>query len=325
MLTPKERIELQKVQLEKALPILNHKISSHFAPIVKFEPKILIICGSGLGNLTKKLAAKPHLIIPYNELPGFQTSTVQGHSGELWVGHLKDTPVLIMKGRLHSYEGYDIRDTVYPIRLLNRYSKKYCNGSLNNLLVTNAAGGLNDNFKMGDFMMISDHLNIPGFAGNHPLVGPNWEEDGERFLAVSDAYDFKLRKLFLNTFKSLQNEGLVSNKRAIHEGTYTFVSGPTFESRAEARFLKAAGSDAVGMSTVPEVIVARHCGWKVLALSVITNNVVTGMPQKATESAPDEEEIPLDAGKANHKEVLEIGLHAAEDLENIVENIADSF
>lgn len=324
MLTAKETIELQKNLIEKALPILNSKISSHFAPIVKFEPKILIICGSGLGNLTLKLALKPHLIIPYNELPGFQTSTVKGHFGELWVGHLKDTPVIMMKGRLHSYEGYDIRETVYPIRLLNKYSEKYCGGSLKGLLVTNAAGGLDDSFKMGDFMMINDHLNFPGFSGKHPLVGPNWDEDGDRFLAISDAYDFKLRKLFLSTFNKLQKDGFVSKSRSLHEGTYTFVSGPTFESRAEARFLKAAGSDAVGMSTVPEVIVARHCGWKVLALSVITNNVVTDAPQKATDAGSGEE-IPLDEGKASHKEVLEIGLAAAKDLEAIVESVADAF
>ncbi|XBW37678.1 hypothetical protein QEN19_003260 [Hanseniaspora menglaensis] len=325
MLSAKEKIQQQKLDIQKALPILNGKVSSHFSPITKFEPKLLIICGSGLGNLTTKLASKPHLIVPYTNLPGFQSSTVQGHSGELWFGHLKDTPVIIMKGRLHSYEGYDIKDTVYPIRLLHQYSQKYCNSSLKGLIVTNAAGGLNDSFKIGDFMMIYDHLNIPGFSGNHPLVGPNWDEDGERFLAISDAYDFKLRKLFFNKFKSLQQQGLVSTERSVHEGTYSFVSGPTFESRSEARFLKAAGSDVVGMSTVPEVIVARHCGWKVLALSVITNNVVTDLPQKATETIADEEEVPLDKGKANHKEVLETGLLAAKDLELIVESLADGF
>jgi len=262
------------------------------------------------------------LIIPYADLPGFQQSTVQGHSGELWVGHLKDTPVIIMKGRLHAYEGYDIRDTVYPIRLLNNYSEKFCNGSLSSLIVTNAAGGLNLDYKMGDIMLIFDHINFPGLAGKHPLVGPNWDEDGDRFLAVSDAYDLTARKVFLQKYTELQNAKKITSSRTLHEGTYAFVSGPTFESRSEARFLKQFGSDAVGMSTVPEVTVARHCGWKVLALSVITNNVVLDLPQKASDIANGEKEISLDAGKADHEEVLQIGLAAAKDLEVIVEEIA---
>lgn len=230
---------------------------------------------------------------------------VAGHAGKLIFGFIgeKKVPVVCMSGRLHSYEGWDIKDTVFPVRVFTLLEAEI-------LLATNAAGGLNSEFNVGDLMLINDHINFPGLGGLHPLKGPNDERFGERFVAMSDAYDEDLRRQFLDTADALEI------KRPVHEGTYAFVSGPTFESRAEARFLKSLGADSVGMSTIPECITARHGGLKVLALSLVTNNVVIEKP-RASRSKDDG--TSLGDGKANHEEVLEAGAQAANDLQKIVE------
>lgn len=207
-----------------------------------------------------------------------------------------------MSGRFHSYEGFDIKDTVFPVRVFTLLGAEI-------LVATNAAGGLNPDYKVGDIMLINDHINFPGLGGLHPLKGPNDERFGERFVAMSDAYDEDLRRGF---FKTAENLGI---KRSIHEGTYAFVSGPTFESRAEGRFLKTVGVDTVGMSTIPECVTARHGGLRVLALSLVTNNVVIDKPRPSQQ----QQGSLLDAGKANHEEVLQAGAEAAEDIQKIVE------
>ncbi|KAL6937798.1 hypothetical protein ACO0RG_004321 [Hanseniaspora osmophila] len=304
-----------RANIEKGSAIIARQVEAHFQKTGPFHPHALIICGSGLGGLTSKLLSSPHLIIPYSAIPGFKTSTVQGHRGELWFGYLnKTTPVVVMSGRLHFYEGHEMKDTVFPIRVLHHYSTKYCGSSLQSLVVTNASGGLNPEFEEGDLMVLNDHINLPGLTGLNPLIGANFEEHGPRFLATSDAYDAQLRKLLFekkNQLKSLHD-------RRIHEGCYCFVTGPTFESRAESRFIQSIGGDCVGMSTVPEVIVARHCGWKVLAISVITNKCVLDKPSKVSDNV----QVPLEQGKANHEEVLLTGKLASKDMETLIEAVA---
>ncbi|CUS23065.1 LAQU0S08e01354g1_1 [Lachancea quebecensis] len=296
-------LEEQRLLIGYAVEFLKHALFEHFT---RFEPRTLIICGSGLGGIVDKVAPKPApLVIPYEKIPGFKNSTVAGHQGKLVFGYMKGSPVVLMCGRLHYYEGHALHETVFPIRVINELrTVKY-------LIVTNACGAINPNYQTGDLMCLNDHINMPGIAGQHPLRGPNFEEYGPRFLPLSDAYDLELRKLMFNKRAELGLE------RPLHEGVYTYVSGPTFETRAEARLVRLVGGDVVGMSTVPEVIVARHCGIRVLALSLITNEVVTDFPA----SAMDESPVPLDRGKATHEEVLEAGFLASVDVERLVEAI----
>ncbi|CDR46357.1 CYFA0S23e00166g1_1 [Cyberlindnera fabianii] len=273
-----------------------------------FTPKALIICGSGLGGIGALIQSPVEIYYP--EIPGFQTSTVPGHEGKLVFGYIgtNKTPVMCMVGRLHFYEGYDFEETTFPVRVAKELGCEI-------VVVTNAAGGINAEYKPGDLMIIYDHLNIPGFSGFHPLRGPNLEKYGPRFQPLSDAYDLELRKKFFNAAKDL---GIT---RSIHEGTYFYVSGPTFESRAESRAIRILGGDAVGMSTVPEVIVARHCGLRVLALSLITNACVVDPPA----SAMDENPIALDTGMASHAEVLEYANAASKDVQKIIEATVNEF
>ncbi|KAG0662731.1 hypothetical protein C6P45_001058 [Maudiozyma exigua] len=269
-------------------------------------PTILIICGSGLGGIASRISSDTFSIAQaYAEIPYFKTSTVPGHVGRFLFGKMNGTSVVLMEGRLHSYEGYAIQDTVFPLRVLHEL------GTIKTVIIKNAAGGLNRDFKACDLMCINDHINLPGLAGLHPLKGPNFEEYGPRFLPLSDAYDLELRKLL---FKKMNDLNL---PRTLHEGIYAFVSGPTFESRAESRMLHIMGADAVGMSTVPEVIVARHCGWKVLALSLITNVSVLDSTPKVTDHNP----AAMDEGVASHTEVLENGKIASKDVERLIEAV----
>lgn len=271
-------------------------------------PRVLVICGSGLGGISHRVQNDPPpLVVPYSDIPGFKMSTVVGHSGTLVFGHMSGTPVVLMNGRLHGYEGNSIWDTVFPIRVIHEM------GHVRTLIVTNASGGINTEYEACDLMCISDHINIPGLSGLHPLKGPNLDEYGPRFLPLSDAYDLELRKLLFAKWRQLDLQ------RPLHEGTYAFVSGPTFESRAETRMLRYVGADCVGMSTVPEVIVARHCDWKVLALSLITNKCVADPPASALDQFP----TPLDSGIASHSEVLENGRIASFDVEKLIEAVVD--
>ncbi|EGV66271.1 Purine nucleoside phosphorylase [Yamadazyma tenuis] len=277
------------------------------AKLLKYEqlrkPRVMIICGSGLGGIVNILQ-EPRIELRYEEIPGFKSSTVSGHAGKLVFGLIGDNkvPVMCMVGRLHFYEGYTFQETTFPIRLAKAID-------IETVVVTNAAGGVNSDFKVGDLMLINDHINFPGFAGFNALRGPNLVEYGPRFLPLSDAYDFDLRRLF---FKSKKKLGI---DRTVHEGVYFFAAGPTYESRAEVRMIRTLGGDAVGMSTVPEVVVARHSQLKVLALSLITNVGVGEKPPSALDESP----VRLDEGMANHEEVLEAANEASKDVQKIFE------
>ncbi|TRY94118.1 hypothetical protein DNTS_031630, partial [Danionella cerebrum] len=252
------------------------------------RPLVGIVCGSGLGGLAKKL--KDPLVIDYRDIPHFPVSTVQGHAGKLVFGRLQGQPCVCMQGRFHLYEGYSVHQTTMPIRVFKLLG-------VQTLLLTNAAGGLNPEFKVGDVMLIKDHMNFPGLAGSNPLTGPNDERFGERFPCLSDAYDRDLRQLVHQAAEELQFSSFVQ------DGVYSALGGPSFETIAECRMLRALGADAVGMSTVQEVIVARHCGLRVLALSLITNmSVMDYSSQK----------------RANHQEVLETGQERERQLEELV-------
>ncbi len=258
------------------MPDLYDQINTAAAYIVsrapQFQPAIGIILGSGLGALADDVTDA--IAIPYGEIPGFATSTVVGHAGKLLLGNLGGRPVLVMAGRLHFYEGYTMQQVTFPVRVMHALG-------VGTLLVTNAAGGLNPDYRQGDLMLIADHINLPGMAGNSPLFGPNDERLGPRFPAMNGAYDSELRG---------QTRAAATRLNIpLREGVYIFLSGPTYETPAEVRMLRTLGADAVGMSTVPEVTVARHSGMRVLGISTITNEAI------ADEAG----------GTANHSEVLE--------------------
>lgn len=288
-------------------------------PSLQF-PKALIICGSGLGGLSKLIKddlEHPKLSISYADIPGFKQSHVPGHLGELIFGILGEnsTPVMCMVGRFHYYEGHSFCTNTLPIRVAKLLGVQYA-------VITNAAGGVNESFRPGDLMVIDDHINLPGLAGQHPLRGLNLDTFGPRFLPLSDCYDFDLRLKF---FRSAQSLGI---NRVIHEGTYCYVCGPTFESRAEVRMIRKLGADAVGMSTVPEAVVARHCGIKVFGLSLITNAALADKPPSAKAAYlsgldPSDVRDQTD-GMASHGEVLETANSAAADVERIVEHFISS-
>lgn len=220
-------------------------------------PRAAVILGSGLGDLADEI--EQPVAVPYAEVPHFAVSTVAGHAGQLVLGHLRGTPVVAMRGRIHVYEGYSLRDVSFPVRVMRRLGADV-------LIVTNAAGGLNEEFSTGDLMLLTDHLNIMGMAGMSPLVGPDEPELGVRFLDMLGAYDADLRGL---AQRVAREHGF-----ALREGVYAMVGGPAFETMAEIRFLQRVGADAVGMSTIPEVLVARHERMRVLGISAITDMAV---------------------------------------------------
>ncbi|GAB4168705.1 MAG: purine-nucleoside phosphorylase [Roseiflexaceae bacterium] len=234
-------------------------------------PKVGLILGSGLGALADEL--EDAVVVPYAEIPGFPRSTVHGHRGELALGMLAGQPVAVMRGRFHFYEGYSMQQVTFPIRVLQALGCEI-------LMVTNAAGGLRSDWRVGDLMQIQDHIFLPGMAGHHPLRGPNDERLGTRFPAMLDAYDRELA--------TLAQEVAAEQGTTLRSGVYMMLSGPTFESGAEIRMCRFF-ADAVGMSTAPEVVVARHGGMRVLGISLITN---LALP---------------DGTPANHQEVLEAG------------------
>ncbi len=218
------------------------------------QPKIALILGSGLGGLADSIQGPD--FIPYGNLPHWPKSTVGGHAGRLVIGALENQPVMVMQGRVHFYEGYSMAQVTLPIRVMQRMGIEI-------LIVTNAAGAINPDYAPGDVMLITDNLNMIGMGGMNPLMGPNDETLGPRFPDMSRAYDRQLCELARSAAKQ--------NDLVLHEGVYVGLSGPSFESPADLRFLRLAGSDAVGMSTVPEVIVARHGGMRVLGFSGISN------------------------------------------------------
>jgi purine-nucleoside phosphorylase len=221
------------------------------------KPRVAMILGSGLGELADEIDSA--VMVPFAHIPNFPISTVKGHAGQLVLGNLQATPVVAMRGRVHYYEGYTLRDITFPVRVMRRLGAEI-------LIVTNAAGGLNESFQTGDLMLLNDHLNIMGMAGHSPLVGPDEAELGERFLDMLSAYDAELRALAHTTARQHGFE--------LREGIYAMVGGPAYETMAEIRFFQRTGADAVGMSTIPEVIVARHERMRVLGISAITDMAV---------------------------------------------------
>ena len=218
------------------------------------RPKLGIILGTGLGALASDI--KDSVVIPYNTLPNWPTSTVKGHAGRLVVGNLEGRPTLVMQGRAHYYEGYSMAAVGFPVRVMKMLG-------IDTLFVTNASGGINPEYRAGDVMLISDHINLIGMSGLSPLRGPNISELGPRFPDMMNAYDSELRKIAFEVGSSCGYE--------VHQGVYAGLAGPNLESPVEYRMLKTIGADAVGMSTVAEVIVARHSGMNVLGISGITN------------------------------------------------------
>jgi purine-nucleoside phosphorylase len=236
----------------------------------KLRPRIGLVLGSGLGALADDLTSATQ--IPYGKIPGFPRSTVDGHAGTLAIGKLGDVPLAAMRGRVHFYEGYSAKDVIFPMRVFRQMGVR-------TVILTNAAGAININYNRGALVMIRDHINL---QGTNPLVGPNDERFGPRFPDMTQAYCKKFREIAAAEAKKLDVP--------IHEGVYAAFSGPSYETPAEIRFLKTIGADLVGMSTVPEVIAARHMGIGVLGISCVTN-MAAGII---------EQEI-------NHAEVMETG------------------
>ena len=220
----------------------------------KHRPTLGIILGTGLGALASDV--KDSDVFPYNTLPNWPTSTVEGHAGRLVIGELKGHTALVMQGRSHYYEGYTMSDIGFPVRVMQMLG-------IDTLFITNAAGGINPEFSAGDVMLISDHINLIGMGGLSPLRGPNIDEIGPRFPDMMNAYDSSLRQIAVEVATSYDFN--------VHQGVYAGLAGPNLEAPVEYRMLQTIGADAVGMSTVAEVIVARHGDVKVLGISGITN------------------------------------------------------
>jgi purine-nucleoside phosphorylase len=244
---------ISQAHIEETAAFLHNRLGG-------FQPKIGLILGSGLGLLADEV--QNPVVVPYSEIPHFPVSTVAGHAGRLVIGTLEDKPVLVMQGRFHFYEGYPIELLAMPVRVMHLLGVK-------ELVVTNAAGGVNPRFAEGDLMLIRDHLN---FAFANPLMGPNLSAFGPRFPDTSQAYSPRL----------LQLAREVSNITgvAVQEGVYQFMTGPSYETPAEVKMAGSLGADAVGMSTVPEVQAAAHCGMEVLGISYISN-LAAGISPKA--------------------------------------------
>lgn len=230
-----------------------------------FKPEIGIILGTGLGALVDDIAIE--FQFPYSNIPNFPISTLEFHSGKLIFGTLGGKKVVAMQGRLHYYEGYDMKQITFPIRVMKMLG-------ISHLFVSNASGSLNPDFRKGDLMVIADHINQ---QPDNPLRGRNFDELGPRFPDMSEPYDHKMRAMALNIAKE--------NNINCHEGVYVSVAGPNLETKAEYRYLRIIGGDAVGMSTVPEVIVANHMGIPVFAISVLTDE---GFPEELKPVSLDE-------------------------------------
>ncbi|WP_072906235.1 purine-nucleoside phosphorylase [Anaerobranca californiensis] len=262
---------------------LNQTVS-YLKERVSFQPEIGMILGSGLGVLAEEI--EDAVKIPYEEIPNFPVSTVSGHAGNLVFGYLQGKSVVAMQGRFHYYEGYSQIEVTFPVRVMKLLG-------VEKLLVTNAAGGVNKGFNVGQLMLITDHINL---TGSNPLIGPNLDELGVRFPDMSEAYNKDLGKIAKKVAQSLGIN--------LAEGVYVGFSGPNYETPQEIEMVRTIGGDAVGMSTVPEVIVANHCGLKVLGISCITNMAAGILDQ------------PLD-----HSEVIQVTKQVREDFIQLVKNI----
>ena len=256
-----------RADYESAIAVIRERTS--------MQPPIGLVLGSGLGSLADTL--EDRVVIPYPDIPNWPQSTVSGHGGQLVLGQLEGQTVVAQQGRAHYYEGYTLEQVTFPIRVMHFLG-------VETLILTNAAGGINPAYSVGDLMLLNDHINLPGMAGMNPLIGPNDESIGSRFVGMVQTYDGELRQLA----NGIADDAGIT----LHQGTYVCVSGPTFETPAEIRMLRTLGADAVGMSTVHEVVVARHAGMRVMACSGITNKSVDTVDT---------------AAETNHEEVLEAG------------------
>jgi len=255
----------------------------------QIQPRVGMILGSGLNPLAEAVDDK--VVVPYGEVPHFPVATVEGHVGRLIVGRLEGQAVIVMQGRSHYYEGYSMAEIGFPVRVMQVLG-------IETLIVTNAAGGLNPEFRAGDVMLITDHINLIGMGGLNPLRGPNLDEFGPRFPDMSQAYDLGLQ--------AIATQVAAGANVPLREGVYVCLAGPSFETPADLRFLRMIGADAVGMSTVPEVTVARQGGTRALGFSGISNvALVEG-------TAPAE---------TTHEEVLEAGQLLVPRLETIVRGV----
>jgi purine-nucleoside phosphorylase len=256
-----------RAQIEEAVALIRRR--------TRYQPEFGLVLGSGLGTLAEAVEASD--IIPFADIPHFPVPSVAGHAGRLIAGRLEGRAVLVMQGRVHYYEGYSMSQVAFPIRLLQLIGA-------HSVILTNAAGGLNTAFRAGDVMLITDHINLIGMTGQNPLRGPNDDSLGVRFPDMSQPYDAGLRALALKVAAAEHID--------LKQGVYFCLAGPSFESPADIRFLRLIGADAVGMSTVPETIAARHGGLRVLGLSGISNLLPS----------------PGELQETSHEEVLAAGL-----------------
>ena len=262
---------------------MNYKESAQYIKekMGNIEPKIAIVLGSGLGVLSEDIQNKT--VIKYQDIPNFPISTVAGHAGELIIGTLENIPIIAMNGRFHYYEGYDLKEATLPIRVFKLLG-------IEELILTNASGGINTAYKPGDFMIIKDHLS---FFAESVLRGKNDDEFGSRFPDMSQTYNKeRVEKL----------EKIIKKHTGVaHVGVYAYMKGPTFETPAEIRALRILGADAVGMSTVPEAVVANHCGIKISAISCITNMAAGILDRKLSHEEVNE---TADRVKLTFKEII---------------------
>jgi purine-nucleoside phosphorylase len=259
-------VQLTRAEIDETAQYVAHRSGA--------RPKVGLILGSGLASLAAEVTQPT--VIPYSDIPHFAASTVQGHPGELVLGPLEGCAVIVMRGRVHFYEGYTMQQVTFPIRVMWALGVEL-------LIITNAAGGLNPAFRAGDVMLITDHIGLANMVGLNPLHGPNDPQIGPRFPDMTQVYDPALRELALQAAADLDIP--------LQQGVYLMQAGPSFETPADLRFVRLIGADAVGMSTVPEATVARHAGMRVLGFSGISNVV---------NMEPSDVEV-------THEEVLEAG------------------
>jgi len=269
-------------EIDEAANFIRRKIS--------ISPKIGLVLGSGLGGLAEDV--KNAVVIPFKDIPHWPVSTIEGHVGQLLIGDLYGKPSMVMQGRVHYYEGYPMDQVTFPIRVMQRLN-------VGTIILTNAAGAIAPDYQPGDVMVLNDHIALIGMAGLNPLRGPNLTEFGPRFPDMSKPYDKDLIKL--------AHQVAADHKIDLHEGVYVCLSGPSFESPADLRFLRVIGADAVGMSTVPETIVARHGGTRVLAFSGISNKANLDGSTETT-----------------HEEVLQAGKLIVPKLSTIIRGVIES-
>lgn len=258
------------------------------------SPKLAIVLGSGLGVLTDEF--ENLITIKYSDIPDFPVSTVSGHAGELLIGTIGDVPIIAMNGRFHYYEGYDLEEVTFPIRVFHLLG-------INDLLLTNAAGGINLDFETGDFMVINDQLS---FFAESALRGKNLDEFGTRFPSMSHIYDINLSKKLLDIINNYTNRA--------QTGVYAYMKGPSFETPAEIKALRILGADAVGMSTVPEAIVAKHCNMRVVGVSCITN-MASGISSS----------LSIESSELSHEDVKETADRVKHTFKNIVKDYIQLF